>query len=112
MQRRLTTILAADLAGYSRLMAAAGKGTIARPKSARAEVVDPAIDRPGGRIVKVMGDGLPAGFPPVGAVRSAPAVQAAMAARETGPEETRLRFRVGIDPGDIAGDGADILGGG
>jgi adenylate cyclase len=111
MDRRLTTILAADLAGYSRMVAADEEGVIARLRAARAEVVDPAIAEGGGRIVKVMGDGLLVEFAsPVAAVRAALRVQREMAARETGPEETRLRFRVGINLGDVVIDGDDVLG--
>ncbi len=113
MDRRLTTILAADLVGYSRLMAADEEGVIARLRAARAEVVDPALAEAGGRIVKTMGDGLLVEFAsPVAAVRAALVVQRAMAARETGPEDGRLRFRVGINLGDIVIDGDDILGDG
>jgi len=113
MDRRLTTILAADLVGYSRLMAADEEGVIARLRDARAEVVDPALAEAGGRIVKTMGDGLLVEFgSPVAAVRAALVVQRAMAARERGPEEQRLRFRVGINLGDIVIDGDDILGDG
>lgn len=111
MDRRLTTIVAADLAGFSRLMAADEEGVIRRLRAARAEVVDPAVAEAGGRIVKTMGDGLLVEYPsPVAAVRSVIAVQEEMAARETGPEDQRLRFRVGINLGDIVEDGDDILG--
>ncbi len=113
MDRRLTTILAADLVGYSRLMAADEEGVIARLRSARAEVIDPALAEAGGRIVKTMGDGLLVEFgSPVAAVRAALVVQRAMAARETGPEEQRLTFRIGVNLGDIVIDGDDILGDG
>ena len=113
VERRLTTILAADLVGYSRLMAADEEGVIARLRAARAEVVDPALAEAGGRIVKTMGDGLLVEFgSPVAAMRAALVVQRAMAARETGPEEGRLRFRVGVNLGDIVIDGDDILGDG
>ena len=113
MERRLTTILAADLVGYSRLMAADEEGVIARLRAARAEVIDPALAEAGGRIVKTMGDGLLVEFTsPVAAVRAALVVQRAMAARETGSDESRLRFRVGVNLGDIVIDGDDILGDG
>jgi adenylate cyclase len=113
MDRRLTTILAADLVGYSRLMAADEEGVIARLRAARSEVIDPAIAEAGGRIVKTMGDGLLVEFgSPVAAVRTALVVQRAMAARETGPEERRLTFRIGVNLGDIVIDGDDILGDG
>ena len=113
MDRRLTTILAADLVGYSRLMAADEEGVIARLREARAEVVDPALAEAGGRIVKTMGDGLLVEFgSPVAAVRAALQIQRAMAARETGLEAERLTFRIGVNLGDIVIDGDDILGDG
>jgi adenylate cyclase len=113
MDRRLTTILAADLVGYSRLMAADEEGVIARLRLVRAEVVDPALAEAGGRIVKTMGDGLLVEFTsPVAAVRAALVVQRAMAARETGPGDQQLKFRVGVNLGDIVIDGDDILGDG
>ena len=65
MDRRLTTILAADLVGYSRLMATDEEGVIARLRAARAEVIDPALAEAGGRIVKTMGDGLLLEFPSI-----------------------------------------------
>ena len=113
MDRRLTTIVAADLVGYSRLMATDEEDVIRRLKSARAEVIDPAVTDSGGRIIKTMGDGLLVEFPsPVAAVRCVIGVQEAMALREAGSEEQRLRFRVGINLGDIVEDGDDILGDG
>lgn len=113
MERRLTTILAADLVGYSRLMAADEEGVIRRLRAARAEVVDPALAEAGGRIVKTMGDGLLVELAsPVAAVRAALFVQRAMAAREFGPEDQRLAFRIGVNLGDIVIDGDDILGDG
>src|SRR6056297_1475251 len=101
MDRRLTVILAADLAGYSRLMAADEEGVIERLRAARAEVIDPALAEAGGRIVKTMGDGLLVEFgSPVAAVRAALVGQRAMAVRETEPAAERLTFRVGINLGD------------
>ncbi len=94
-------------------MAADEEGVIARLRAARAEVIDPALAEAGGRIVKTMGDGLLVEFgSPVAAVRAALVVQRAMAVRETGPEDARLRFRVGVNLGDIVIDGEDILGDG
>ena len=113
LDRRLTTILAADLVGYSRLMAADEEGVIERLRAVRAEVIDPALAEAGGRIVKTMGDGLLVEFgSPVAAVWAALAVQRAMAVRETGADEGRLRFRIGVNLGDIVIDGDDILGDG
>ena len=112
MDRRLTTILAADLAGYSRLMAMDEEGVIGRLRAARMEVIDPAIAEGGGRIVKVMGDGLLVEFgSPVAAVRAALAVQDGMRTREASEtEDRRLRFRIGINLGDVVIDGDDVLG--
>ena len=76
-------------------------------------MIDPALAEAGGRIVKTMGDGLLVEFgSPVAAVRAALLVQRAMAARETGPEDQRLTFRIGVNLGDIVIDGDDILGDG
>ena len=94
-------------------MAADEEGVIARLRAARTEVIDPALAEAGGRIVKTMGDGLLVEFgSPVAAVRAALQVQRPMAARETGPEEQRLTFRIGVNLGDIVIDGDDILGDG
>ncbi len=113
MERKLTTILAADVAGYSRLMALDEEGVIARLRAVRADVVDPAVAAVGGRVVKTMGDGLLVEFgSPVAAVRAALAVQRSMAVAETGPEATRLCFRIGIHLGDVVVDGDDFLGDG
>lgn len=112
MDQRLTTILAADPAGYSRLMAADEEAVIERLRAVRADVVDPAIAAGGGRIVKTMGDGLLVEFAsPVEAVRTAMNVQRAMHAREAAEsEDRRLRFRVGVNLGDVVIDGDDVLG--
>ncbi len=112
MDRRLTTILAADMVGYSRLMAADEEGVIARLRALRADLIDPAIAAAGGRIVKTMGDGLLAEFPsPLAATRMAVAVQDAMRAEEAArPEADRFRFRIGVNTGEIVVDGDDVLG--
>lgn len=112
MDRRLTTILAADLAGYSRMMAADEEGVVERVRQVRREVIDPAVAEGGGRIVKTMGDGLLVEFSsPVEAVRTALTVQKDMLARERAePEDNRLRFRVGVNLGDVIVDGDDLLG--
>lgn len=114
VERRLAAILAADMVGYSRLIGADEEGTIARQRACRAELIDPAIERHGGRIVKSMGDGLLVEFHSVvDAVRCAIAVQEAMTAREAEvPEARRIRYRIGINLGDIVIDGTDILGDG
>ncbi|WP_171207899.1 MULTISPECIES: adenylate/guanylate cyclase domain-containing protein [unclassified Ruegeria] len=112
MKRRLTTILAADIAGYSRLMAEDEEGVIQRLRDARAEVIDPAISEHQGRVVKTMGDGFLVEFAsPVAALRAALKVQDGMRTRQAvEPEEHRLRFRVGINLGDVVIDGDDVLG--
>ena len=72
MERRLTTILAADIAGYARLMAADEEAVVDRLKALRTRVIDPAVNERGGRLVKTMGDGLLIEFAsPVEAVRAA-----------------------------------------
>ncbi len=113
-QRRLAAIFAADMVGYSRLMEADERGTIARQKSHRTELIDPKIAEHHGRIVKLMGDGMLVEFASVvDAVECAIEVQRAMAERESGvPEDRRIQYRIGINLGDIIIDGDDILGDG
>jgi adenylate cyclase len=103
--RRLTAILAADVAGYSRLMGADEEGTHERLKAHLRDLVEPKIKEHRGRTVKNTGDGLLAEFASVvDAVRCAAEVQRAMADRnaET-PEDKRITFRVGINLGDVIG---------
>jgi adenylate cyclase len=112
VQRKLAAILAADVAGYSRLMGADEEGTLARLKALRAELIDPAIAGHHGRIVKTTGDGLLAEFASVvDAMRCATQWQAAMAGRIQ-PAETRIEFRIGVNLGDVIIDGDDIFGDG
>ena len=112
--RKLAAIFAADMVGYSRLMEADEEGTIARQKDHRKELIDPKIAEYHGRIVKLMGDGMLVEFASVvDAVRCAVEVQQAMVVREADvPEERRIRYRVGVNLGDIVIDGDDILGDG
>jgi hypothetical protein len=112
--RRLAAILAADVAGYSRLMGADEEGTHERLKAHRRELVDPKIGEHSGRIVKATGDGMLVEFASViDAVRCAAELQRAMIDREPGiPEHHRIRFRIGINLGDIIVDGDDIFGDG
>src|ERR1700736_2491660 len=112
--RRLTAILAADVVGYSRLMGADEEGTHERLKAHLGELVDPKIGEHRGRIVKTTGDGVLAEFASVvDAVRCAGEIQRAMAARDLDlPEERRLRFRIGVNLGDVIADGGDIYGDG
>ncbi len=113
-QRRLVAILAADMVGYSRLMGVDERGTIARQKTHRTELIDPKIAEHSGRIVKTTGDGLLVEFTSVvDAVECAVEIQRAMAAREADvPEANRMRYRVGINLGDIIIDADDIFGDG
>src|SRR6202045_484955 len=112
--RRLAAILAADVAGYSRLMGADEEGTHERLKAHRRELVDPKIGEHSGRIVKTTGDGMLAEFPSViDAVRCAAEVQRAMIDREAGmAEDRRIRFRIGINLGDVIVEDDDIFGDG
>ncbi len=114
VERKLTAILAADVGGYSRLMAADEEGTLAGLKSHRRELVDPKIKEHRGRIIKTTGDGMLVEFASVvDAVRCAIDVQRGMAVRnqEVVPDR-RIEFRVGINIGDVIVDGDDIYGDG
>jgi adenylate cyclase len=112
--RRLTAILAADVAGYSRLMGADEEGTHERLKAHLRELVDPTIAEHHGRTVKNTGDGLLAEFASVvDAVRCAVEVQRGMIERNAAtPTGQRIEFRVGINLGDIIAEGDDIFGDG
>jgi adenylate cyclase len=112
--RRLTAILAADVAGYSRLMRADEEGTHERLKAHLGELVNPKIKEHRGRVVKNTGDGFLAEFASVAdAVRCAAEVQRGMADREPEvPEERRIRFRIGINIGDVIAEDHDIFGDG
>ncbi len=114
VQRRLAAILAADVAGYSRLMGVDEEGTLSALKELRRDLADPKIKEHRGRIVKTTGDGLLVEFASVvDAVRCAVEVQYEMAERNVGmPEERRIQFRIGINLGDIIKDGRDIHGDG
>jgi len=112
--RRLAAILAADVAGYSRLMGEDEEGTLAALKAIRRELADPKIKEHRGRIVKTTGDGLLLEFASVvDAVRCAVEVQREMAERNTDvPPDRRIELRMGINVGDIIKDGRDIYGDG
>jgi adenylate cyclase len=112
--RRLAAILAADVAGYSRLMGADEEGTHERLKAHFRELVDPKIGEHHGRIVKNTGDGLLAEFSSVvDAVRCAVEVQRGMIDRDPDlPEERRIRFRIGVNLGDVIVEEHDIFGDG
>src|SRR5262245_27821238 len=114
VDRRLAAILAADIAGYSRLMGADEEGTLQQLKAHRKALVDPKIVEHRGRIVKTTGDGMLVEFVSVvDAVRCAVDIQRGMIARNAEvPVERRIEFRVGINVGDIISDGGDIFGDG
>jgi TolB-like protein len=114
VERRLAAILAADIAGYSRLVGLDEEGTVARLQALRRELIDPAIAEHRGRIVKTTGDGLLVEFSSVvDALRSAIAMQRQLNAHGAElPAERRIAFRVGINLGDIVVEGDDILGDG
>ena len=110
--RRLAEILAADVAGYSRLMGADEEGTLERLKALRRELVDPKIAEHRGRIVKTTGDGMLVEFASVvDAVRCAIAVQQATPERNTGvAADNRIELRIGINLGDVIVEGDDLYG--
>jgi TolB-like protein/class 3 adenylate cyclase/Tfp pilus assembly protein PilF len=112
--RRLAAILAADVAGYSRLMGADEEGTLERLQTHRRELVDPKIREHRGRIVKTTGDGMLVEFPSVvDAVRCAVEIQRAMVDRTIEiPNNKRITFRIGVNLGDVIADGDDIYGDG
>jgi adenylate cyclase len=114
VDRRLAAILAADIAGYGRLMGADEEGTLRRLKEHRKELVDPKITEHRGRIVKTTGDGMLVEFVSViDAVRCAVDIQRGMIERNAElPIESRIQFRVGINVGDIISDDNDIYGDG
>jgi adenylate cyclase len=114
MQRRLAAILAADVAGYSRLMGTDEEGTLAQLKACRKAVFDPKIAEHRGRIVKTTGDGMLVEFASaVDAARCAMEVQLGMVEQNaTVPPAQRIEFRVGIHVGDIIVDDSDIFGDG
>jgi adenylate cyclase len=107
---RAAAILAADIAGYSRLMEVDEVNTLATLKTIRREIIDPTIAEHKGRLVKTTGDGLLVEFvSAVDAVNCATAVQDQIAKSD---KEPRITFRIGINIGDIILDGGDIFGDG
>ena len=114
VERRLAAILAADVAGYSRLIEADEEGTLGRLKALRAALIDPKIAGHKGRIVKTTGDGLLVEFASVvDALRCAAEVQTAMAESNAPlPPGRRIEFRIGIHQGDIVVEDGDIFGDG
>ena len=114
MERRLTAILAADVVGYSRLMGEDEVGTLERLQKCRRELVDPTIGEFHGRIVKLMGDGALVEFASVvDAVHCAAAIQRRLTDHDQGAAEARrIRFRIGVNLGDVIVEGNDIYGDG
>jgi adenylate cyclase len=112
--RRLAAILAADVASYSRLMGADEEGTLAALKGHRRELIDPLVAQHQGRVVKTTGDGLLIEFASiVDAVRCAVVMQQGMEDRNANVNESqRIRFRVGINVGDVIVEDDDIFGDG
>src|SRR5438270_4005631 len=114
VERRLAAILAADIAGYSRLIGSDEEGTLASLRAVRREVIDPSIAEYRGRIVKTTGDGMLVEFQSVlDALRCAARVQRELAERnQPVAAERRMEFRVGIHQGDIVVEDDDIFGDG
>lgn len=113
-QRRLAAILAADVVGYSRMIRADEEGTLNALRALREQLIDPRLAAHNGRTVKLMGDGMLVEFASVvSAVRAAVEAQEAVADHNAGlPEDKRIRFRIGINLGDVVIDGDDIHGDG
>ena len=114
VERRLAAILAADVAGYSRLIEADEEGALSRLKTLRSEVIDPKIAGYHGRLVKTTGDGLLVEFASVvDALRCAVEMQTALAkSNDRMPPDRRIAFRIGINVGDIVVEDGDIFGDG
>ena len=114
VERRLAAILAADVVGYSRLMEANEERTMAALKHHRREFFDPTMAKHGGRIFKVMGDGFLVEFASVlNAARCAVEIQRGMPERNQGvPEDRHIKFRIGLNVGDLIVDGDDFYGDG
>jgi adenylate cyclase len=114
VERRLAAILAADVAGYSRLIETDEEGTLSRLKALRAELIDPKIAGHHGRIVKTTGDGLLVEFASVvDALRCAAEVQATLADSNASlSSDRRIEFRIGINVGDLVVEDGDIFGDG
>jgi adenylate cyclase len=114
MERRLTAILAADVVGYSSLMGTEEVGTLERLKVCRRELFDPAVAEFRGRIIKLMGDGALVEFASVvDAVQCAAAIQRRMAEHDpAAPEARKIRFRIGVNLGDVIVEDDDLYGDG
>jgi adenylate cyclase len=114
VERRLAAVLSADMVGYSRLMEADEAGTLARLKTHRLELIDPAISKQRGRIIKTTGDGLLVEFPSVAdAVQCAVEIQYRMMRRNADVAPARwIQFRIGINLGDVIFEDNDLFGDG
>ena len=114
VERRLAAILAADMVGYSRLMEADETGTHVRLRTHRLELIDPAIAKHNGRLIKTAGDGMLVEFPSVAdAVACAVEIQRTIAQRDSNPaSDGEIRFRIGINLGDVISEDDDIFGDG
>lgn len=114
MERMLAAILAADLAGYSRLMAVDEEGTLERLKQVRSDIVIPVIEHHQGRVFKNTGDGFLAVFSSVvSAVRSGLEIQRRIRQQQDVlPDEGRLKWRIGVNVGDVIAEGDDVYGDG
>ena len=112
-QRRLAAILVADVVGYSRLMEADEAGTLAALRDRRKGIVEPLVRENGGRIVKFMGDGVLVEFASaVNALRCALDLQKRMAEANEKPSERQIVLRIGVNLGEVVGEGSDIFGDG
>jgi adenylate cyclase len=114
VERRLVAILAADVVGFSKLISEDEAGTLAALEEIRREIVNPLLAEHGGRIFKLMGDGILAEFPSaVQALRAAIGIQERMRARNAGLSEgQQIEVRIGVHQGDVVVEGTDLLGDG
>jgi adenylate cyclase len=114
MEHRLAAIVAADMVGYSRLMEVDERGTLARLRTHRIELIDPVIEKNNGRIIKTTGDGMLVEFQSVAdAVRASIEIQERMRRRNSDvPADRRIEFRIGINLGDIIFEDGDVFGDG
>ena len=114
MKRKLTTIAAMDVVGYSRLMESDEAGTLDRLKEIRSTIINPAVEKYSGRTVKLMGDGALLEFPTVvGALQCAVEIQRKLGARNARTaDKQKLQFRIGLHVGDVIVEGDDIYGDG
>src|SRR5213595_4347340 len=111
MEHRLAAVLAADMVGYSRLMGLDERGTLARLRTHRIELIDPAIAKNQGRIIKTTGDGMLVEFQSVAdAVECAAEIQRRMSRRNTDVSPARwIQYRIGINLGDVIVEDGDIF---